>query len=141
VPYATVEDMQLALGEKVLRVIGDFTGDLAVDQPNIERALEEATALADSYIDGPITGAASAALRRAVIDIAAFHLRSGRDKQTESSRAAYNAAVEWLKAISAGKASLGGAEPETPAVSLDPGDAETEGLERIWSRESSRGVF
>lgn len=139
--YATVQDMQLAFGERILRVIGDFTGDLAADAPNIERALEEASALADTYVDGPVTGPVSPALRRAVVDIAAFYLRSGKGQQTESSTAAYDAAIEWLRALAAGKASLGGTETESPSAPLYAGDAEAEGLERVWSRKSARGVF
>lgn len=141
-PYATVEDMRFALGERVLRVIGDFTGDLQHDQPNIDRAIEEASALADTYVDGPLTGPVSAALRRAVVDVAAFYLRSGKDMQTESSQAAYDAAIAWFKAIAAGKASISPEPPiDTSPVTLDPGDAETEGLGRVWSRQSARGVF
>lgn len=143
-PYATAEDMQYALGAKVLRVIGDFSGDLQADDPNINRAIAEASSLADSYIDGPLPDGTDvpAALRRAVVDIAAYYLRAGRDRQTESSQAAYDAAIEWLKTIASGKATIlpDAGDPSSP-VGLDPGDAESEGLERVWSRASARGVF
>jgi len=139
-PYATLEDMRFALGADTLRAIADHDGDHVIDEAVVQRALEEASAFADTYLSGeqPIPTPTPPALRRAVVDVAANFLRMARDAGTEDSRLAYANAVSWLKSVSDGKATL---KPVTAEPAVDPGDPESYGIERVWSRESARRVF
>lgn len=145
--YATNQDVEAAVGTNVLAVIADHDGDHAYDPDVLNAALFEASSLADTYLDAelPVPVPAPLALKRAVIDIAINYLREGRDLGTEGSRLAYTQAMKWLQAISDGKATLYPTDREpTPAgdqVGYAPGDPETDGLERVWSRSSARRVF
>lgn len=139
--YATIEDVQFALGADTLRAIADHNGDHVVDEGVVQRALEEASDFADTYLTGEsVPVPVPAALRRAVVDIAGNYLRTARDAGTEDSRLAYQSAVSWLKSISDGKATLTPEPPGSPGA-VDPGDPESMGIDRVWSRESARRVF
>lgn len=148
--YASIDDMALAIGADTLRAIADHNGDRVADVDVIERALDEASALADTYIPRELSPhidplAIPLALRRAVIDVAQQYMRQGRDMSTDDSRAAYAAAVRWLERIAAGTASLGVTVPpgqdDGSTVTYDPADPETEGQPRMWNRASASRVF
>ena len=142
--YASIEEVETAIGADTLRAIADHDGDHVRDDAVVLSALEDASALADTYLDGefPIPTPTPRALKRAVISIAVNDLREARDAGTESSRLMYQTAIAWLKSIADGKATL---SPTAPTVAdelgLDPGDPEAEGLARVWSRDSARRVF
>ncbi len=144
--YASIEDMRLAIGEDTLRAIADHDGDREADDDVVTRALEEASALIDTYLPGEllpfIPSPAPIALRRAAIDLAGTYLRQPRDQSTDDSRAAYAATVRWLEGIAKGTTQLVGVivPPGVEGI-MDPGDPEVDGLARIWSRESARRVF
>jgi len=145
VALASIEDMRLAIGEDTLRAIADHDGDRQVDEDVVTRALDEASALALSYLPQELIpylpAEAPVALRRAVIDVAQGYLRQARDMSTDDSRAAQASAVRWLESIAKGVSQLGVVVPEPPSGGALPGDPETDGLERVWSRSSARGVF
>ena len=134
------------MGAQVLAMVADHDGDHAYDPDVIAAALEDASSVADTYLDAelPVPEPVPLALKRAVIDIAINFLREGRDLGTEGSRLAYAQAMKWLQAIADGKATLRPTERETTPtgeVVSAVGEAETDGLERVWSRASARKVF
>lgn len=146
--YATVADMLLALGEAELRRVGDFTGDIVTDDPNCTAALDAASSLMDSYFGGTVTNSPTPpVLVRCAVDIAAWMMCSEKNMITEDRQTAYDNWIEWLKGIAAGKLDPGWiilyppTPPEPPLDAIDPGDPEVSGLQRVWSRQSARGVF
>lgn len=143
--YAEIADVERAIGVDTLRAIADHNGDGIADNAVIEAALDDASALADTYLDDvqPLPSPPPAALRRAVITIATHYMRSPRALNTEDSREDYKQTIKWLEAIAAGKATLVPQPdvPTTPDAYVDPGDPEADGLGRVWSRESARRVF
>lgn len=145
--YATVDDMVLALGEAVVRAIGDFTGDIVADDPNILAALDEASSICDSFIGGHVTQLpVPASLRRATVNIAAYLMAQAKDMVTSARQEGYDDAISWLRAIASGEIDPGWVivYPPVPPDEVTPqsaGDPEVSGLQRVWSRITARGVF
>jgi phage gp36-like protein len=140
--YAIIDDVRFAIGDDTLRAIADHNGDHVIDDAVVLRALEEASALADTYLDDelPVPSPTPPALRRAVVDIAVNYLRSARDAGTDDSRLAYQGAISWLKSISDGKATLSPTPASTAGV-VDAGDPEAVGRGRLWTDARARRVF
>lgn len=147
--YASIEDMALAIGSDTLRAIGDHDGDRIADDPVVLRALDEASALAESYIPREISphinpASIPPALRAAVVAIADHRLRRVRNQANDDSREAHAEAIRWLERLSSGTTSLGIDVPpgtddgSSIAMSADP---EAEGQPRLWNRTSSSRVF
>lgn len=142
--YATIADVESVIGADTLRSIADHDGDHVRDDAVVTEALENASAVAESYLDDelPIAIPAPRSLKRAVIAIAVNDLREARDIGTESSRLNFSSAMKWLEAISAGKATLSPGQGDTEGgFAVDPGDPETSGLARVWSRDSARRIL
>ncbi len=148
--YASIEDMSRALGADTLRAIADHDGDRVADDDVVLRALDEASALADTYIPREISphipaDAIPMALRRAVVIVASTYLREARDMMTDDARASYAAVIRWLERIAAGTASLGVTVPpgadDGSSVAVDVADPEAESQGRIWNRASASRVF
>lgn len=139
--------MLLALGEDTLRAIADHDGDRNIDDEVVAGALEQANGLALSYVPQNLVPYidetnAPLGLRRAIVAVAQHYLRQTRDQSTDDSRAMYADAIRWLEGVAVEKVKLVGIEvPQGVDTYVDPGDPEADGLERIWSRESARGVF
>ena len=145
---ATLDDATLALGADTLRAIADHDGDSVVDDAVVERALEEASAFALTFVPADLVPyidplAVPQAMRRAVVFIAQHYLRQARDQSTDDSRAAYADALAWLKLLAAGTVKLVGVVvPEPPvAGGYDAADPEAEGQPRMWNRRSASRVF
>lgn len=137
--YATQSDVEKAIGADRLAEVSDYTSpSTTIDPDVVNRALGEASALADTYLTAflPITTVPDV-LRRAVVDIAVHRMRSGRDLSTEDSRRAYDEAIQWLRDVSCGKASLG--LPDSPELALTAPEVVSQ--TRLWTRDIGRGVF
>ncbi len=131
-PYVTQLEVERAIGEKSLRVISDDDKDGVTDVDVVTGAIDEASSIADSYLADYLPIAApSGALKVAVTAIAVQNMRLSRDRTTEDSRRAYDAAIQWLRDIASGKAALG---PKPVEGVLDPGSPELEAEDRIWDR-------
>lgn len=147
--YASIEDMALAIGGDTLRAIADHDGDRVADDDVVLRALDGASALADTYIPrelGPYIRADAIpdALRDAIIAIADHRIRRARNQATDDSREAHADAIRWLERIAAGTTSLGvivppGADDGSSVVYAS--DPEAEGQPRMWNRASASKVF
>lgn len=143
---ASIAEVEAIVGADTLRDIADHDGDHVRDDAVIQAALDSASDLALSYCSGqlPIPVPTPLALKRAVVIIAINDMREPRDMGTEGSRIAYQSVISWLKLVAESKAKLSAPEPEEQAgaeVGYDASDPEVDGLERIWSRKSARGVF
>lgn len=133
--YATTADVQAAIGADRLLDIADHNGDRVLDLDTVERALAEASSIADSYLDDEeVPDPYPVALRRAVVDIAVQFLREPRDRSTDSSQRAHDSAIKWLERIAEGKATLT-PSPSSPLVDTDPGDPLIVSGDRVWSRD------
>jgi phage gp36-like protein len=131
--------VEKAIGADKLAQISDYTVPATtIDPVVVVRALGEASALADTYLTAylPITTVPDV-LRRAVVDISIHRMRSGRDLSTEDSRRAYDEAIQWLRDVSMGKASLG--LPESPELSVTAPEFMVQ--PRLWTRDTGRRVF
>jgi phage gp36-like protein len=130
--YTTKAEIERAIGEKTLRVIADDDKDGEADPDVVDGAILEGSSIAESYLQDflPIDPV-PASLSRAVISIAVQLIRIPRDRTTEDSRRGYDAAIMWLRDVSAGKAALG---PKPVEGVYDPGAPEIEAAERIWDR-------
>lgn len=105
--YATRQDMVDRYGLRELAALEDVHRTGQPDATVTERALSDASDEVDSYLFArytlPLSGS-SPTLVRVVCDIARRRLY--RDKPLEEVLKRYEEAVDWLKAVSAGRAGL-----------------------------------
>lgn len=141
-PYASIEDMVLAIGEAQLRVFADHDGDGAIDAPVVQAALDEASSTVDLYLAAvqAVPATPTPALRGITIDLALHQLRQRHGEVSPYAQAAHDVALRRLEQMAAGKMQLTApADPDDgPVVGGDP---EAESNERMWTHKTSTGVF
>lgn len=108
--YAVRQDMIDRFGEAEIRQLTDRRDPLAgaIDDTVLTEALEDADGLIDSFLAGRYTlplADVPKILKRYACDIARFYLY--RDNAGDAVKSAYEAADGFLRAVAAGKASLG----------------------------------
>ena len=137
--YATQQNIIDTYGNDVLVVAADRDGDGNADAGVVDEALNQATAEMDSYIavkyELPLPSV-PAVLVPQCVDIALYRLSLDANAMTEEIRQRYEDAVAWLKAIAAGKASLG--LPDAPPSS--GGGVQITGPARQFTRDTLKGV-
>lgn len=137
--YATAKEMEDLLGERMFLEAADRDHDGSADLVAVESALRKASSLADSYLARwlPVEEPPEA-LKDAVIRIAHYQLTG--ETGNEETRRRYDDAIQWLRDIASGKASLGIPPRETPAWA---GDAEmfVAGGACSASRRALRGIL
>lgn len=137
--YATIADVQAAIGADRLLTIADHDGDRVLDTSVVEQALAEASSEADMLIRFEVVPTpVPVAIRRAIVDIAVHTLREARDASTEASIRAHDEAIKLLSRIGEGKAALA---PNDTVSSVEAGDPMFDGGERTWTRDTARRVF
>ncbi|MEZ5571173.1 MAG: DUF1320 domain-containing protein [Halioglobus sp.] len=111
----------------------------AVPTPKIDRALLDASDIADDYLRGRYT-LPLAGLPRALVlnvsDIARYFLYD--DAVTEIVEKRYQGAVQWLGKVASGAITLDSTEASPPETST--GSANISGPGRIFSRDSMRDL-
>lgn len=115
--YATIEDLIAAIprGEQELIELTDRTGSGEIDSVKVERALETATNLINTYVAKVATLPLSVVpptLRDHCANIARYQLYG--DAPHEEIRKRYEQAIAWLRDLVAGKADLGVPQDEAP---------------------------
>ncbi|HMI89802.1 MAG TPA: phage protein Gp36 family protein [Polyangiales bacterium] len=137
--YVTQLEVERAIGEKTLRAIADDDKDGVADLDVVNGAILEASSIADSYIQDSLPlDVVSEALKSAVIAILVQKIRLPRDRTTEDSRRAYDAAILWLRDVSSGKAALG-PKPVEGVYDADAPEVDTQ--DRIWDRAIASRVL
>jgi phage gp36-like protein len=106
VVYATAADLTAYLGSTGSLIVSDRDGSGATDTGVIEAALAGASSTADSYLakwlplpEVPL------ALRECVLAIATYRLAN--NMETDDQRRRYEDAIQWLRDVAKGVASLG----------------------------------
>lgn len=142
--YCTKQDLIDRFGERELIQLTDRTNTPAstADDSVIERAISDASTLADGYIgkvyalplaDIPTT------LTKAVADIARFYLHARGVEKDNPVQRAHDQALSWLKDISKGLVQL--VETQTGNTPLPAGNGQVQIIapNRILSHESLKG--
>lgn len=115
-PYATVDHIRHAISPDEFHNLTDQNHDGTLDMARVEQALDDASAVADSYIAAflPLASTPSA-LRVAVVDIAIYRLASTEPSSDQELR--FKAAMKWLSDASVGKVRLAASTGATPSRS------------------------
>jgi len=138
--YCTQADLERRYGEQELIDLSDRSGNNAVDTQVVAEAIADAEALIDSYLEQryrskmPFSPVPTV-LERIACSVARYNLYS--NSIPEAVQKAYDAAVDFLKAVVSGKASLG-ADEQPPASGGLP-QMESDG--RIFGRSDSEGFI
>jgi len=138
--YCTPQDIIDRFTESVvLRLTNTGNSELgAEDTARIQDAVDEAQAEVDSYVMMRHTlplPSVPASLKSATVDLAVYRLvlRRGYDQEADSEfRLARNDAIDWLKQLAAGRASLG---VQSPAKDMG---AEIDSADRVFSRDGMK---
>lgn len=113
-PYATQAQLVERYGEDALLVVADRDLDGVIDADIIEKALNDATAEIDTWLAAKYSlplPTVPDVLVRLCADITLYRLAAEADQATDERRKRYEDAVQLLKAISRGDASLGMPDP------------------------------
>lgn len=128
--YATIPDMTLRFGEtEIIRLsAGDGPLPVAVVAATVERALDDATAIVDSYLRRrylvPLA-APTADIVRAACIIARYDLATGANKEPSTQMKDDRAEViAWLRMIADGRVTLEGAAPVNAGSGVQASDRE-----------------
>jgi phage gp36-like protein len=135
--YATAQELVDRVGIDALSAVSDRDWDAAIEDESVTAAIDDASAEIDSYLAAryPLPLAdPPAAVKRACIDMAMYHLSGNRT--TEEVEKRYKNAVAWLRDVAKGLATLGSA----PAEAAAGGASFTAGA-RLSTRESLKGGF
>lgn len=132
------DDVALAEDEVRLYRYQDDTWSV-IEAPKIERVLQSASDLADSYLRGryelPLAGTPRVLIFN-VCDIARYYLYD--DAATEQVEKRYKTAIAWLKSVSDGTVTLDSDDAVQPEEGR--GAAVIEGPGRVFSRDSMSGL-
>ncbi len=136
--YASKQDMIDAYTEEALIELTDRDNLHEIDDDVLNRALADASAITDSYVSrryNTTQARGTDVLRLHVCAIAYYKLHQGN--YPDQIRVAYDDAMEFLRAISQGLANLDldGVQPPS-----SPADARVEAPDRIFSRNSLKGL-
>jgi phage gp36-like protein len=104
-------------GEPELLHLTDAGRTGSIDATIVSMALDDATAEVDSYLSSVLSAPLTTTpviLVSVTCDVARYRLYSGIGGQTEQVKDRYDAAVRWLRDVSAGKAKLGIATADVP---------------------------
>jgi phage gp36-like protein len=126
--YATTSDMTSRFGESEILRLSSGDGPLpgAIVEPNVARALDDATAIVESFLRRrylvPVAQP-TADIVRAVCILARYDLSTGADKEpTTQMKDDRAATIAWLKAIADGGVTLEGAAPVSAGAGLQAAD-------------------
>jgi phage gp36-like protein len=135
-PYCAIADFIATFGEQeTVAVTNLYTpGAIAIDEPNLEQALTDASALIDGYIQGRVTLPLTdlqvpATLKACCADIARYRL--DRNRCREEVRIRYEDWISWLKDVSKGVVNLG-------LDSQSPPESPTSVPDRVYVRSGDR---
>lgn len=137
--YATESDFTTLYGDDFLVEIADRDGDDSADTSAVTASLAYAQSFIDSYVGKryplPLATVPDS-LKEANLVVAAYRLASrGRGHMTEQIDKDWERAVEWLKELAAGDASLGLAEDPAsnflPTITSDPREFRTDQSEGL----------
>lgn len=140
-PYATQQDLVDRFGEEELIQLTDRTNIpvSAIDPVVVERAIEDASALIDGYLQKVLAlplAVVPPVLVKSAADIARYYLHGkSADKESAVTRA-YNEAVSFMRDVSKGVVQLS-AGGETPAPA-GGGSVKASAPGRVFTRDSLR---
>jgi phage gp36-like protein len=108
--YCTMSDVETRIGADRLAALADHDGDGSADQAVVDRAIEDAGGLIDSYLaaryEVPVSPVPER-LRSCAVSLAVYFLALGRDSVTPDVRTSYRSELRWLEDAASGRASLG----------------------------------
>jgi len=108
--YCTSDDIELRIGADDLARLADYDSDGVADAAAVARAIADAGAQMDSYLqqryEVPVSPVPDV-LRANAVTLSVCVLRLGRDSMTEDHQKECDRVYKWLEAVAAGKASLG----------------------------------
>lgn len=139
--YCTLEDLKKQVREEVLVELTDDERLGQVNTERVNRAIEDASALIDSYASAryPVPlDPVPAVIRRVAVDIALYNLfsRRGFDEEKSADKAIvdrYKGALEFLELLAKGLVSIGVSQP--PAE----GGAAIRSAGRTFTRKTLEG--
>ena len=133
--YCTYSDVETRIGAADLTALADYDGDGLPDADVVAAAIDDASALIDSYLSVrfavPVSPVPDALQTRAV-NLAVYFLRLGRDSATEDVRSQYEEDLAWLREVVKGEA-LAGLDP-SPAAAEGASGVLYQGQRRIFGR-------
>jgi phage gp36-like protein len=137
--YATKDDIIDRYGPEILNIAADRDRDQVEDTDTVQASLDDATGEINAWIsaryDLPISPVPDV-LKSCCVDIAVYKLHITHDILTDERRRRYEDCIELLKAIAAGKASLGLDDPPTSVG----GGVTLFGPERLFTRATQRNI-
>lgn len=108
--YAEQADLEKMYGADAVASLADHDGDDAADTGVIDEALDGATAIIDGYLavryPVPLANPPKV-VKDLCVDIAWYRLASNSLKRTTEMRQRYEDAIDYLKSVSKGVASIG----------------------------------
>jgi phage gp36-like protein len=108
--YASQLDLENAYGAQLVTVLSDHDDDGVADPEPIADAMQAASSIIDAYLSvrypTPIQNPPQV-VKDLTVDIGLYRLAYSRLKQTDEMRKRYDDAIQLLKDIVAGKASIG----------------------------------
>lgn len=142
-PYAVKQDMIDAFGEREVIALTDRNDIGAVDDDVLTRALNDADAEINPYLQQrlqlPLANVPRIIVTYAC-DIARYRLTSAEAVETEKITNRYKDAIKFLSAFAAGKVSLGVDDSGQPPAPTPGGTVQFQTGSKVFGRDSTRGT-
>lgn len=138
--YSTQTDILHQLDERTLIQLTDDEGLGEIDTTVLARAIADADATIDAYLQGryevPLSSV-PAKIRQISVDLALYHLFSRKDDTApETRRGRYQDALRFLEQVASGRIRLGA---PTLAAETTPDAADLEASDRLFKRDRMKG--
>lgn len=139
--YATLDDAKTKYGENY--VLTSVTRDDEPDLAAFDTALDTATSTIDSYVGSrypiPLDPVPSI-VAGYCIDIAIYLASSTAGTHTDEKRLRYEDAIDWLKAVAAGKAIISVLNDDGVGIDKDEVLPVMKASPRLFTRRTMRGL-
>jgi phage gp36-like protein len=144
--YCSLDDLQDKIPEDKLIQLTDDDGTGVINQPIIDKAVEDAEAEINSYAEQLYTlpfNPVPKIVRKLAVDITLYHLfsRRGFDSSDESADSIilkrYKDAVKFLENLAKGVVTIGAINQGLPSTSAQP--ATIQGPPRMFNRRKMEG--
>lgn len=134
--YATKQNLIDRFGQVEIAQLTDRSAGTTIDDTVVSRALEDADAMINGYLQGRYTlplASVPAMLVTVACNIARYQLFE--DRVTEIVRQRYEDAIAWLKDVAAGRVALG-LDAAGDETQQETGTVDYEANDRVFDQDS-----
>ena len=140
--YCVLDDLKKQVPETVLIQLTDDADTGSIDTDHTDQAIADADAKIDSYCGKRYSVPFSPVpdiLKKTSVDIAIYNLYSRRKGAPDHIEKRFNAAIQFLRDVSKGQATLGEDDPDGNPPDSEAPEMSSSNPDRVFTRDTLTG--